>query len=199
MSVLSGKILLNFSPLYAVALFREKWQADNKNGLLLCLPQVCDPQLWLWKINHPPCHHVLCSFCFSPTIVFFQWQKYRVIWYLLILLSAFHLNHVFFFFCRAPNPDTVLIMQTPLGVISTKSLLQTKKKTGSRLISSNRRKQDVTPIDNTEHEPFSAARCRIFQRTNHTKKVDWRKLLFMLVNVCKIVLKHHYRVFIFIC
>ncbi|XP_014518598.1 histone-lysine N-methyltransferase ATX5 [Vigna radiata var. radiata] len=71
---------------------------------------------------------------------------------------------------RAPNPDTVLIMQTPLGVISTKSLLQTKKKTGSRLISSNRRKQDVTPIDNTEHEPFSAARCRIFQRTNHTKK-----------------------------
>ncbi|KAG5031527.1 hypothetical protein JHK82_015131 [Glycine max] len=72
---------------------------------------------------------------------------------------------------RAPNPDTVLIMQTPLGVISTKSLLQTKKKSGSRLISSNRRKQDDTPVDNTEHEPFSAARCRIFQRTNHTKKV----------------------------
>ncbi|CAJ1974389.1 unnamed protein product [Sphenostylis stenocarpa] len=71
---------------------------------------------------------------------------------------------------RAPNPDTVLIMQTPLGVISTKSLLQTKKKTGSRLISSNRRKQDDTPVDNTEHEPFSAARCRIFQRINHTKK-----------------------------
>ncbi|KAG5019196.1 hypothetical protein JHK87_015051 [Glycine soja] len=71
---------------------------------------------------------------------------------------------------RAPNPDTVLIMQTPLGVISTKSLLQTKKKSGSRLISSNRRKQDDTPVDNTEHEPFSAARCRIFQRTNHTKK-----------------------------
>ncbi|RDX68313.1 Histone-lysine N-methyltransferase ATX5, partial [Mucuna pruriens] len=70
---------------------------------------------------------------------------------------------------RAPNPDTVLIMQTPLGVISTKSLLQ-KKKTGSRLISSNRRKQDDPPVDNAEHEPFSAARCRIFQRTNHTKK-----------------------------
>ncbi|KAG5050365.1 hypothetical protein JHK85_011468 [Glycine max] len=72
---------------------------------------------------------------------------------------------------RAPNPDTVLIMQTPLGVISTKSLLQTKKKTGSRLISSSRKKQDDSPVDNTEHEPFSAARCRIFQRTNHTKKV----------------------------
>ncbi|XP_061356155.1 histone-lysine N-methyltransferase ATX4-like isoform X2 [Gastrolobium bilobum] len=72
---------------------------------------------------------------------------------------------------RAPNPDTVLIMQTPLGVISTKSLLQTKKKAGSRLISSNRAKvEDIPPADNTGHEPFSAARCRIFQRTNHTKK-----------------------------
>ncbi|RYR03419.1 hypothetical protein Ahy_B06g082349 [Arachis hypogaea] len=45
---------------------------------------------------------------------------------------------------RAPNPDTVLIMQTPLGVISTKSLLQTKKKTGSRLISSRRTKVEET-------------------------------------------------------
>ncbi|KAJ1376915.1 Zinc finger, PHD-type [Sesbania bispinosa] len=73
-------------------------------------------------------------------------------------------------FTVAPNPDTVLIMQTPLGVISTKSLLQTKKKAGSRLISSNRIKQEDTPVDNVEHDPFSAARCRIFQRTNHTKK-----------------------------
>ncbi|XP_020233637.1 histone-lysine N-methyltransferase ATX5 isoform X1 [Cajanus cajan] len=72
---------------------------------------------------------------------------------------------------RAPNPDTVLIMQTPLGVISTKSLLQTKKKAGSRLISSKRIKvEDISTAENTRHEPFSAARCRIFQRTNHTKK-----------------------------
>ncbi|KAK7293769.1 hypothetical protein RJT34_16642 [Clitoria ternatea] len=72
---------------------------------------------------------------------------------------------------RAPNPDTVLILQTPLGVISTKSLLRTKKKSGSRLISSNRIKvEETSAADNIEHEPFSAARCRIFQRTNHTKK-----------------------------
>ncbi|XLU27469.1 hypothetical protein S245_063535, partial [Arachis hypogaea] len=47
------------------------------------------------------------------------------------------------FYCayhRAPNPDNVLIMQILLGVISTKSLLQTKKKRGSRLISSRRTK-----------------------------------------------------------
>ncbi|XP_027189940.1 histone-lysine N-methyltransferase ATX5-like isoform X1 [Cicer arietinum] len=72
---------------------------------------------------------------------------------------------------RAPNPDTVLIMQTPHGVISTKSLVQTKRKVGSRLISSNRIKvEDTPPADDTEHDPFSAARCRIFVRTNHTKK-----------------------------
>ncbi|TKY55983.1 Histone-lysine N-methyltransferase ATX4 [Spatholobus suberectus] len=72
---------------------------------------------------------------------------------------------------RAPNPDTVLIMQTPLGVISTKSLLQTKKKAVSRLISSKRiMVEDTSPAENTRHEPFSVARCRIFQRTNHTKK-----------------------------
>ncbi|WJX34206.1 Histone-lysine N-methyltransferase atx4 [Trifolium repens] len=70
---------------------------------------------------------------------------------------------------RAPNPDNVLILQTPLGVISTKSLLQ-KSKAGSRLISSTRTKKEDTPIDISEHDPFSAARCRIFKRTNHMKK-----------------------------
>jgi hypothetical protein len=76
--------------------------------------------------------------------------------------------------CRAPNPDNVLILQTPLGVISTKSLLQ-KRKVGSRLISSTRSKKDDTAIEISEHDPFSAARCRIYKRTNHMKKVDWRK------------------------
>ncbi|KAK2399203.1 histone-lysine N-methyltransferase ATX3 [Trifolium repens] len=72
---------------------------------------------------------------------------------------------------RAPNPDTVLIIQTPNGVISTKILIQNKRKVGSRLISSNRIKiEETPPVDNTEHDPFSAARCRVFVRTNHTKK-----------------------------
>ncbi|KAG9453627.1 hypothetical protein H6P81_006531 [Aristolochia fimbriata] len=39
-------------------------------------------------------------------------------------------------FHRAPNPDTVLVIQTPLGVFSAKSMLQKEKRTGSRLISS---------------------------------------------------------------
>lgn len=105
----------------------------------------------------------------------------------ILFILAFHL-HDFYISCRAPNPDTVLIMQTPHGVISTKSLVQTKRKVGSRLISSNRIKvEDTPPADNTEHDPFSAARCRIFVRTNHTKKVTWSILLFFLVNVCKII------------
>ncbi|KAE9587241.1 putative histone-lysine N-methyltransferase transcription regulator PHD family [Lupinus albus] len=80
---------------------------------------------------------------------------------------------------RAPNPDNVLIMQTPNGVISTKSLLKNKKKARSRLIASNIMKQDDTSlVDNAEDEPFTAARCRIFRRTNHTKKREADEAIF---------------------
>ncbi|KAF5960066.1 hypothetical protein HYC85_001275 [Camellia sinensis] len=66
-----------------------------------------------------------------------------------------------------PNPDTVLIIQTPLGVFSTKNLLQDKKGSGSRLISSNRLKLKEAPtIEINEIEPFSAARCLTFKRLN---------------------------------
>ncbi|XVE64383.1 hypothetical protein DITRI_Ditri07aG0096600 [Diplodiscus trichospermus] len=72
---------------------------------------------------------------------------------------------------RAPNPDTVLIIQTPLGVISAKSLVQNKKKSGSRLISSNRVKiEEVPTVETTDVEPFSAARCRVFKRSNNNRK-----------------------------
>lgn len=73
---------------------------------------------------------------------------------------------------RAPNPDTVLIIQTPLGVISTKNLLQDKKRTGSRLIASNRLKiEECSTMDVNEIELVSAARCRIFKRSKN--KVPW--------------------------
>ncbi|KAK6250732.1 hypothetical protein SCA6_004737 [Theobroma cacao] len=72
---------------------------------------------------------------------------------------------------RAPNPDTVLIIQTPLGVFSAKSLAQNKKKTGSRLISSSRMKvEEVPTVETTNVEPFSAARCRVFKRSNNNRK-----------------------------
>ncbi|KAB1205032.1 Histone-lysine N-methyltransferase ATX3 [Morella rubra] len=72
---------------------------------------------------------------------------------------------------RAPNPDTVLIIQTPLGVFSAKSLLQNKKKAGSRLISSNRKQiEEIGAEETTDLEPLSAARCRIFVRLNNNKK-----------------------------
>ncbi|KAL8143443.1 hypothetical protein V2J09_016475 [Rumex salicifolius] len=65
---------------------------------------------------------------------------------------------------RAPNPDTVLIIQTPSGVFSAKSLLQNQKRTGSRLISSDREKlEEVVIKENGEIDPFSAARCRIYK------------------------------------
>ncbi|KAL3819936.1 hypothetical protein ACJIZ3_005841 [Penstemon smallii] len=73
---------------------------------------------------------------------------------------------------RAPNPDTVLIIETPKGTISARSLLQNKKHTGSRLISTSKLKiEEVPSVDIDEVDPFSAARCRVFNRTN-IKKIE---------------------------
>ncbi|KAK6135203.1 hypothetical protein DH2020_031048 [Rehmannia glutinosa] len=65
---------------------------------------------------------------------------------------------------RAPNPDTVLIVETPKGTIAAKSLLQKQRHTGARLISSNRLKIEEPPVEIDEVDPFSAARCRVFKR-----------------------------------
>ncbi|WZY85817.1 hypothetical protein YC2023_032201 [Brassica napus] len=62
---------------------------------------------------------------------------------------------------RAPDPDTVLIMQTSKDVFSAKGLVQNKKQGGSRLISSIRRDDKESPAEDTVTcDPFSAARCR---------------------------------------
>ncbi|KAL1206657.1 Histone-lysine N-methyltransferase ATX5 [Cardamine amara subsp. amara] len=74
-------------------------------------------------------------------------------------------------FHRAPNPDTVLIIQTPSGVFSANALAQNKKRTGSRLILANREEveesaaEDTIPID-----PFSSARCQLYKRKVNSKK-----------------------------
>ncbi|CAK9165778.1 unnamed protein product [Ilex paraguariensis] len=75
---------------------------------------------------------------------------------------------------RAPNPDNVLVMQTPFGVFSTRSLLQSQNQQqgfqGSRLISSKRTElHDSSTAEANEIELLSAARCRIFKRSNCKK------------------------------
>lgn len=92
---------------------------------------------------------------------------------------------------RAPNPDTVLIVETPKGTFSTKSLLQNKRHMGARLISTSRLKlEEPSPEDTDEVDPFSAARCRIYKRT---KKVCSKYILHynnhMLVSVTCLVFR----------
>ncbi|XAR62967.1 Histone-lysine N-methyltransferase [Bertholletia excelsa] len=75
---------------------------------------------------------------------------------------------------RVPNPDNVLVMQTPEGLFSTRSLLQNQKQKhffrGSRLVSSKRTELIDSPnVDSNNSEPFSAARCRVFRRSNNKK------------------------------
>ncbi|KAL0299672.1 UNVERIFIED_CONTAM: Histone-lysine N-methyltransferase ATX4 [Sesamum radiatum] len=72
---------------------------------------------------------------------------------------------------RTPNPDTVLIVETPKGTFSAKSMLQSKRHTGARLISTSRLKLEEPPsVEIEEVDPFSAARCRVFKRVNKTRK-----------------------------
>ncbi|KAL0400608.1 UNVERIFIED_CONTAM: Histone-lysine N-methyltransferase ATX5 [Sesamum latifolium] len=72
---------------------------------------------------------------------------------------------------RTPNPDTVLIVETPKGTFSAKSMLQSKRHTGARLISTSRLKLEEPPsVDIEEVDPYSAARCRVFKETN--KKIE---------------------------
>ncbi|XAR53960.1 Histone-lysine N-methyltransferase [Bertholletia excelsa] len=78
---------------------------------------------------------------------------------------------------RYPNPDNVLVIQTPTGVFSagssfsTRSLLQNQKQEhcsrGSRLVSSTRRElPDYSPLAIND-EPLSCARCRVFRKSNN--------------------------------
>lgn len=112
-------------------------------------------------------NHLCLELSIWITLLSYLESNYSCALYSFNLLSLWYHLH-----CRAPNPDTVLIIQSPLGVFSAKSLLQNKKKAGSRLISSNRKKiKEIPREESTELEPFSAARCRIFKRLNNHKKV----------------------------
>ncbi|KAF5180617.1 Histone-lysine n-methyltransferase atx4 [Thalictrum thalictroides] len=71
---------------------------------------------------------------------------------------------------RAPNPDTVLVIQTPLGTFSAKSLVSNKKRTGSRLISSKKTEISEEPaIEADQVDPLSSARCRVFKRLKNKR------------------------------
>ncbi|KAG5566000.1 hypothetical protein RHGRI_001807 [Rhododendron griersonianum] len=82
---------------------------------------------------------------------------------------------------RAPNPDNVLVIQTPSGIFSTRSLLQSQKQEhffrGSRLVPCKTAEiHDVSKAETNDVEPFSAARCRIFRRSN--KKTERYRVCF---------------------
>jgi hypothetical protein len=73
------------------------------------------------------------------------------------------------FFCRVPNPDAVVVVHTPLGVFSARSVEnQTGCFRGSRLISLKKTEvPESSTIEINEFEPLSAARCRVFKRSNN--------------------------------
>ncbi|XP_073022237.1 histone-lysine N-methyltransferase ATX3-like isoform X1 [Primulina eburnea] len=72
---------------------------------------------------------------------------------------------------RAPSTENVLVIQTPNGVVSNKSLLQSQYQEqclrGSRLISLRTSECSNSSLtDTNEFEAMSAARCRLYARSN---------------------------------
>ncbi|PHT74713.1 Histone-lysine N-methyltransferase ATX5 [Capsicum annuum] len=76
-------------------------------------------------------------------------------------------------FHRAPDTNNVLVMRTPSGVFSTKSLAERQSQEhcsgGKRLISSKTQLPDSSDAPTISFEPLSAARCRVFQRSSNKR------------------------------
>ncbi|KAG5021742.1 hypothetical protein JHK82_017643 [Glycine max] len=75
---------------------------------------------------------------------------------------------------RVPNPDSVLVVHTPLGIFSPRTSLQNQKGCfrGSRLIlSKNIELNESSTTENDLVEPLSAARCRVYRRSPN-KRAD---------------------------
>lgn len=75
---------------------------------------------------------------------------------------------------RNPDPDAVLVVQTPEGsFLSSRLLLQDQKQVrnfnGSRLISKRIELPDPMPSNPDQFDPLSAARCRIYSRSKNKK------------------------------
>lgn len=75
---------------------------------------------------------------------------------------------------RVPNPDSVVVVHTPLGVFSARNLVQNQQGNfqGSRLISSRKELPESLTVKNDEIEPLSSARCRVFTRSNKMRNEE---------------------------
>lgn len=75
---------------------------------------------------------------------------------------------------NVPDADNVLVIRTPEGVFSTRNSLQSPNQErylkGSRLVSSrNAEISNIVITEDNSIEPFSSARCRIFNRASDKK------------------------------
>ncbi|XP_052191803.1 histone-lysine N-methyltransferase ATX3-like [Diospyros lotus] len=76
---------------------------------------------------------------------------------------------------RVPNPENVLVLQTPEGVFSTRSFQNQYQKQehcfkDSKVVSSKATELPVSSnVQSNDSEPLSAARCRMYIRSNNKK------------------------------
>ncbi|XP_050280103.1 histone-lysine N-methyltransferase ATX3 isoform X2 [Quercus robur] len=84
---------------------------------------------------------------------------------------------------REPNPDAVVVVHTPAGVFSARSLLPNQQGCfrGSRLASLKNTELPESPTSEiNEFEPLSSARCRAFKRSKN-KQADGQPIFHRLM------------------
>ena len=112
------------------------------------------------KVNNegdPFFYHVLL--CYTQNLLLKTFPRTCINYFLIEITQL----RSFYFLCRAPNQDTVLIIHTKSGVFSSKKLLHTnEKQSGSRLIRKDI--SNVPTLPSQYSETSSAARCLIYKK-----------------------------------
>uniref|UniRef100_A0A7N0RAY6 Uncharacterized protein n=1 Tax=Kalanchoe fedtschenkoi TaxID=63787 RepID=A0A7N0RAY6_KALFE len=74
---------------------------------------------------------------------------------------------------RTPNPENALVIHTPAGVFSATNMIRTPEKElnirGSRKILTQKKESELPVSKVEEFESDSAARCRVYRRSNNKK------------------------------
>ena len=100
------------------------------------------------------------------------------------------------FIFRVPNPDTVLVIQSPLGVFSTKSMLQEKgKKYAHRrsiLLPAHPSPEASPPSLSSSSTLASCARCREYGKINAKVNVSARCFVCIVTVIVMLFLAFNY-------
>ncbi|TKY61766.1 Histone-lysine N-methyltransferase ATX3 [Spatholobus suberectus] len=153
-------------------LFQNHEAMEPASGILKIPPNSFLKTCMICKQSHGSCtscckcatyFHVMCASRMGYSMELHSTEKNGTQKTKTLIYCAIH---------RVPNPDSVLIVHTPMGVFSPRTSLQNHPGCfrGSRLVSSkNVELLEPSKTESYEIEPLSAARCRVYKRSFNKK------------------------------